>query len=429
MEKSNKSLPLPKSNESLHLPKFLLNNSSSKTLSSEDTIKENFEWNDGCIDLQFLKFPLKKWYFIIYDIIHDSEDLILKEGGIYKNSVIKILKKDVFEGENLTEESENHIIISKDKEIKNFFINNNFKIIEPDFILLNIEKKKLLKILNEREYMMYLKGELPHNIDKINILGEIKNSTNKTTKTRKQRNSYISFIENYRKGYFILMNIFDVSYETFLNKKKNKQKTNNNVIEINCYIPKTYLHECYDKYNEIFKMKNGESIEWNITTKIIEENKEIIKKKLKEKKEYLENLKNNNLDINNLNEKIKECKCFYDYYTSNLTNILLNENLILKQKQIKINDYEKLETNEQKKSEEEKIKEMDLEIKELKKEKENSLSELKKKIIELDKLENELKIKKDNLKKEIENLEDYIKQKETELKELNDKFNEKKNNF
>ena len=49
------------------------------------------------------------------------------------------------------------------------------------------------------------------------------------------------------------MSVYNVSYEIFLNNKKSF--INSNIPEIKCYMPRTFLEDCYNKYNEILKLK------------------------------------------------------------------------------------------------------------------------------------------------------------------------------
>ena len=252
--------------------------SSSSSLSSsyDDVSSEQFNWTDEETNNEYINFPLQKWHIIVSEYIDMSKDFVVNDRNIYKNTVNKILKEDVFKGEEFYEENKNYLILSTDKEITDY-INNDFptiledklgeyknKWIEPNFVVFNINKEKLFKIIDERKYMMYFnKFNIPDNIDTINIIGEIKNKSQQSQKSKVQQDKYELFIKNYKKKYFILMNVYDVSYKGFLDEKKNSSSYSE-IPQIICYIPRTYRKDCYDKYNEIKIMKDFQPIEWEI---------------------------------------------------------------------------------------------------------------------------------------------------------------------
>ena len=416
----------------------------SKSSSSSGKISsETFNWdNEEEIKENFIKFPLDKWYEIVFEIKSIVKDNVLFEGNLYQSTVNLILKKDVFKGENFIEENNYISIIYKDSDISNFLKNEFPNILEdntkdinsselkPDFLVYDIKKEKFFQIIENRNYMMYYKKfEIPNEIDKISILGEIKISK-KTGDSQFQK--YKLFIQNYKKKYFVLMNVYDTSYKTFFeNKKKsdNTSKLDDDIPIIFCYIPKTYLNDCFNKYNEILELKNYKPIEWGNNNKNLEDKMKILTR-INEKKEKLKNLqeKKNYLKI--------EKELFYKGYQNfiDLEKIFINNKINLEEKiksfEDKKKDLKKLEEdlkkkkedlekdknnlNNDKKEEEYLIKKQeDLKEEEeyLKKEKEN-----------LNKKEEYLKKEKEDLNKKEENLEKEEKDLKKEIKELEDKI-------
>jgi hypothetical protein len=161
---------------------------SKKSSSSGKVSSETFDWdNEEEIKDNYIKFPLDKWYEIVFEIKSKVKDNVLFEGNLYQSTVNLILKKDVFKGENFIEEDNYISIIYKDSDISNFLKNNFPKILkenpkdiinselEPDFLVYDIKKENFFQIIKNRNYMMYYKKfEIPNEIDKISILGEIK---------------------------------------------------------------------------------------------------------------------------------------------------------------------------------------------------------------------------------------------------------------
>ena len=428
----------------------------SKSSSSSGKVSsETLDWdNEDEIKEKYIKFPLDKWYEIVFEIKSIVKDNVLFEGNLYQSTVNLILKKDVFKGENFIEENNYISIIYKDSDISNFLKNEfpdileekskdiNTSELKPDFLVYDIKKEKFFQIIENRNYMMYYKKfEIPNEIDKISILGEIKISK-KTGGSQFQK--YKLFIKNYKKKYFVLMNVYDTSYKTFFeNKKKsdNTSKSDDDIPIIFCYIPKTYLNDCFNKYNEILELKNYKPIEWGNNNKNLEDKMKILTR-INEKKENLKNLqeKKNNLKI--------EKDLFYKGYQNfiDLEKIFINNKINLEEKiksfEDKKKDLKKLEEDLKKKKEDlEKDKnnlnndKKDLEKEEeylikkqedlkeeeeyLKKEKEN----LNKKEENLEKHREDFnKKEKENLNKKEENLEKEEKDLKKEIKELEDKI-------
>ena len=413
----------------------------SKSSSSSGKISsETFDWdNEEEIKENFIKFPLDKWYEIVFEIKSIVKDNVLFEGNLYQSTVNLILKKDVFKGEKFIEENNYISIIYKDSDISNFLKNEFPNILEkeskdinsselkPDFLVYDIKKEKFFQIIENRNYMMYYKKfEIPNEIDKISILGEIKISK-KTAGNQFQK--YKLFIKNYKKKYFVLMNVYDTSYKTFFeNKKKsdNTPKLDNDIPIIFCYIPKTYLNDCFNKYNEILKLKNYKPIEWGNNNKNLEDKTKILTR-INEKKENLKNLqeKKNNLKI--------EKELFYKGYQNfiDLEKIFINNKINLEEKiksfEDKKKDLKKLEEDLKKKKEDlEKDKNnLNNDKKDLEKEEEYLIKkqeDLKEEEEYLKKEKENLKKEKENLNKKEENLEKEEKDLKKEIKELEDKI-------
>jgi len=420
----------------------------SKSSSSSGKISsETFNWdNEEEIKENFIKFPLDKWYEIVFEIKSIVKDNVLFEGNLYQSTVNLILKKDVFKGENFIEENNYISIIYKDSDISNFLKNVFPNILEknskdinsselkPDFLVYDIKKEKFFQIIENRNYMIYYKKfEIPNEIDKISILGEIKISK-KTGGSQFQK--YKLFIKNYKKKYFVLMNVYDTSYKNFFeNKKKsdNTSKSDYDIPIIFCYIPKTYLNDCFNKYNEILKLKNYKPIEWGNNNKNLEDKMKILTR-INEKKEKLKNLQEKKNDL-----KIEK-DLFYKGYQNfiDLEKIFINNKINLEKKiksfEDKKKDLKKLEEDLEKdknnlnndkkdleKEEEYLIKKQeDLKEEEeyLKKEKEN----LEKHREDLNKKEENLEKHREDLNKKEENLEKEEKDLEKEIKELEDKI-------
>ena len=391
----------------------LISNSSlsSSSSSHEMVVSEDFDWTDEETKNEYMNFPLRKWYDIVIKYIYISINYVVRHENIYKNSVNKILKYDVFKGEEFKEDSKIALIITEDDEVRDFIkyefseiVKANLgekvnKWIQPNFIVWNINKKRLFEILEERKYMMYFNGvNIPDNIDTVNIIGELINKKN-------QHDKYELFIKNFKKKYFILMKFCNVSYKTFL-EDKNNCSSNSEIPQIICYVPRIYLKNCYDKFNEIIKMKYYQPIEWGISQEFIEKKINTIKQTLNEKKENL--TKNFNKKTNDLNEDINLLRVMKTIIIKEKNNLLKAQYELLKKEVDLRKEKEKNEKEEE----------------DLKKEKEN----LEKEIEELDKkLEKLEKQEKEKLNKEILNNE--INCLEYELKELNKilKKNEEKN--
>ena len=406
--------------------------SSNSSISSsyEEVTNEEFNWTDEETNDEYINFPLNKWHFIVYQYINISNKYVIKDGNIYQNTVNKILKEDVFKGEKFYEENANYLILSEDNEIRKYVDNDFSKILEnnknkwinPDFIVLNINKTKLFEIINKRKYMMFINQcNIPDKIDTINIIGEIKQKPSE--KSKGQQSKYALFLKNYTKKYFILMNVYDVSYTRFLNKKKNN--SNDDIPQIICYIPRTYLNDCYQKYNDILKMRNFQPIEWEIPEEYIKKNIEILNQTLNEKKKNLENLKQNfskkEKDLENLNQNFRKKEKDLNEKKQNFSQkekdlnteiAFLKEfkTLFIMEKKNLLEAQEELK-NKKKIFEKDNTKKLDQEKEDLKKEKEK-----------LDQKEEDLKKEKEILEKkeeEITSLEKELNEFKQQLEKIN----------
>ncbi len=395
--------------------------SSNSSISSsyEEVTNEQFNWKDEETNKEYINFPLKKWHFIVYQYINISNNYVINDGNIYQNTVNKILKEDVFKGEDFYEENLNYLILSEDNEIRRYvdndfskilgqkLENNKNKWINPDFIVLNINKTKLFEIINKRQYMMFFNQfNIPDKIDTINIIGEIKQKPSE--KSKGQQSKYALFLKNYKKKYFILMNVYDVSYTEFLNKKKNN--SNDDIPQIICYIPRTYLNDCYKKYNDILTMKNSQPIEWETPEEYIKKNIEILNQTLNEKKK---NLSKKEKDLNekkqNLSKKEKDLNEKKQYLNENIAFLNKYKTLFIMEKKNLLEAQEELK-NKKKIFEKDNTKKLDKKEEDLKKEKED-----------LKKEEEDLKKEKEDLKKEKEKLD----QKEEKLDKKEEKLDKK----
>ena len=80
---------------------------------------EDYNWNEET-ENEFIKYPLKYWFAIIFDIVNYSKNYIKIEVNLYKNTCNKILKYDVFIGEKFID----YVILTVDKNIQNFLEND-----------------------------------------------------------------------------------------------------------------------------------------------------------------------------------------------------------------------------------------------------------------------------------------------------------------
>ena len=167
-------------------------------LSSSSDKSEDFNWlkDKNCENYikQYSSFPLREWKKLTYDKIKEGK--LLRVGTSYQNCVNTILELDVFKNEYFSKESMLYKAIDNEE-------------ISPDFYIKNIEKKRFMDIINDRGYMFIMNYEIPQNIKKLNIIGEIKCSKNS------QKSRQKSELFSYAKRNSSLEIIFDSSYKVF----------------------------------------------------------------------------------------------------------------------------------------------------------------------------------------------------------------------
>ena len=236
-----------------------------------EPINEKYDWIDSInykkTQKNFIRYPFDKWKKII------EEENISKYNitKIYQKVVNTILKKDVFVGENFTEENEYNDIFGeflKSEKIEinekdNVFLFENKQKISPDFIVKNIDKNKFIQIIKQRDYMFNPSDmfyHIPENIKFINVIGEIKLNPNNNSdgKIRKQKLRYFEFCkymnennELYNNSFFFCVLVFDGDYPTLKRKTPNKNKP-----IIFSFIPQMHKNNYYIAYTKIYNELN-----------------------------------------------------------------------------------------------------------------------------------------------------------------------------
>jgi len=228
------------------------------TFSSGEQKEEDFQWinqldkDSKILKKNYLRFPFNEWQKIINE--NFSFDNIDKK-SMYQETVNKILEKDIFKNENFLGEEKGKDIFQAllktididqedfEKEAKTELIKIN-----PDFIVLNMERKSFESLIKSRDYMFKFGKkltDLKKEIKYINIIGEIKNNSDNIDKNQKKR--YLSFCkymnEKSKEQYFIILYIFDVSYAKLLQKKFHEGKPC-----IIGYIPQLYTNKYLNNY-------------------------------------------------------------------------------------------------------------------------------------------------------------------------------------
>ena len=226
----------------------------SGTSSSQDTVEENYNWaQDRNFPIEYkndyLKYPLKDWSELAYtpDL---NNSFVHSPGFLYESRATKILKNDVFKDYKFYEDKEGKLdfFLSKYYKVDVNKLMKNF--IAPDFFVHRIETAKFFELLDERRYMMKANDKLKIEKAYVSIIGEIKTSHNKAHKKTKQKEDYIIFIKNAvlsKDEELLLMYVYDESYQLFKQDTIKDEKPS----LILCYIPKIYLEECYNVYNNI----------------------------------------------------------------------------------------------------------------------------------------------------------------------------------
>jgi hypothetical protein len=187
------------------------------------------------------------------------------------------------------------------------------KIINPDFLVYKIPKKNFFEILDERQYMMIMKYNIPKDKEYISIIGEIKTRNRSAHKNSYQRRDYLNFINlvnssNKNNEFLIMMYIYDESFSLFKKELSTKQQDKYPIIY--GYMPKLYYENCYKTYNVLIDIL-GSSKE-----KIDLSNKKIFKKKITKRQLLLSNeeLKKQNVKLLSLLESKKDKNYFYYFF-------------------------------------------------------------------------------------------------------------------
>ena len=286
---------------------------------SENSIEEDYSWankkDKESLKKLYIKYKFKDWAKLLnIDYSDNSKNL----GDEYKNNIGKIFKEDIFKNESVFIEKDNNNIFKK-YIMPDFNIEPNI-IIQPDFIVKNIKKENFIKILNENEHMFRTgkKFKIPEVIDNVTVIGECKTSPEQIKSKKKQKGNYLLFRNNINNKqnnvYFVIMYVFDQSYESFWNKTF---MDNNDIII--CYIPKLYNKKHLEVYDEIIKGFNIHEKDVNNKDKNNSDNNKNI------------NIVNNNNDVynnaNNINKNINIVNNNNDVY-NNSNNINNNINKV-----------------------------------------------------------------------------------------------------
>ena len=267
---------------------------------SEEPKDEDYQWanqnNKSCNILKqnFIKYNFNEWDKIIKELKLEVYD----EQKVYQETVNEILKKNIFANENfMREEGSNNIfktLLELNKiDVKNIEdnkIKDSINNISPDFIVININKDKFLKIFSKFYMFRYDVNFIKlDDKDKICIIGETKN--NPSAIKSRQRNRYFDFckyMNNSNKNiYYITLYIFNTSYRHFF--LKNFYEKNPCIIG---YIPQLYKEKYLQIYNKI--------IEEN---KIKSEKKDSDNKSNKKTIQDKEKIHKNQNDLNQIEKK------------------------------------------------------------------------------------------------------------------------------
>lgn len=222
--------------------------------SSQDTVEENYNWaQDKNCPIQYkndyLKYPLEDWSELAYTS-NLKNSFVHSPGFLYESRATKILKNDVFKDYDFYADKEGKLDFMLLKYYK-VDVNKLMKyFIASDFFVHRIETIKFFELLNERGYMMKTNDKIKIEKKYVSIIGEIKTSHNQVHKKTKQREDYITFIQNAnlsKDEELLLMHVYDEFYQLF---KQDTIKDEKPTL-ILYYIPKIYLEECYNVYNNI----------------------------------------------------------------------------------------------------------------------------------------------------------------------------------
>lgn len=244
--------------------------SSSKISSSSDSAIEDYSWvTDKNFSLEnkkkFLQYPLNSWREIVYEFDLKNAH-IFSEGDFYENKVKKVLKNDVFDGFTYIGTKSGVIDFNLMEKYKVDPKELSKKTIIPDFFVHKIEIEAFNSLLENRNYMIKTFQKINANEKYVSIIGEIKISHSKVFKNNNQRLDYIKFIKKAisSEEKLVLMYVYDESYKLFMD---DTPKETDDIFLILCYIPRLYLEDCYNAYNNIIKELKSDVKQIDLTIK------------------------------------------------------------------------------------------------------------------------------------------------------------------
>ena len=291
------------------------------TLMSSSTARESgfedYNWvNDENLPnetkLKFLDYPLNMWKDIVFD--QDFQGYQINDEGTYYQKVVnKILANDIFKDMDFHKEENGVMDFKIADTYKINYDSLSKKIINPDFLVYKIPKNNFFEILDERQYMMIMKYNIPEDKEYISIIGEIKTRNRSAHKNSYQRRDYLNFINlvnssNKTNEFLIMMYIYDESFSLFKKELSTKQQDKYPIIY--GYMPKLYYENCYKTYNVLIDIL-GSSKE-----KIDLSNKNIFKKKITKRQLLLKNeeLAKQNVKLRSLLDSKKDKNYFYYFF-------------------------------------------------------------------------------------------------------------------
>ena len=275
--------------------------------------------------------------------------------------------KEIENNKNPKEKDNQNLIISNENKININNDNKNNKDINSEEKEKNFEikEKKLIEIFNKnKKNLMQVCSEIEENLNKIynsqgkdddNILNKtqnITNSSNNNSKLTKEQKEIIKKINNYKKKIKLLQNEIDMhlklnNIEELENTLKERKKHLENIKKENLVLKNLKNLQSKDEkeVNDILAKKEQLN---SVNEKILK-----MKDEAKIKKDYnhtlTEKLKNQNEQINNLQNRCKLINQNIQYYKVKQTQELQNHN------EYNINNTDNIDLNGLKQTYEEKI--------------------------------------------------------------------------
>ena len=275
--------------------------------------------------------------------------------------------KEIENNKNPKEKDNQNLIISNENKININNDNKNKKDINSEEKEKNFEikEKKLIEIFNKnKKNLMQVCSEIEENLNKIynsqgkdddNILNKtqnITNSSNNNSKLSKEQKEIIKKINNYKKKIKLLQNEIDIhlklnNIEELENTLKERKKHLENIKKENLVLKNLKNQQSKDEkeVNDILAKKEQLN---SVNEKILK-----MKDEAKIKKDYnhtlTEKLKNQNEQINNLQNRCKLINQNIAYYKVKQTQELQNHN------EYNINNADNIDLNGLKQTYEEKI--------------------------------------------------------------------------